>query len=57
MLLDPGNYEEKMVADGSGVTIKEPSINILFTDEIPKLEEAEELYASGNCDRVLKNSA
>lgn len=54
MLLEPGNYEAKILPDFSGVLIKEPAVDIMFTDNILKLEAAEEEYVGGNCDRVFE---
>lgn len=54
LLLDPENFEAKMLSDGSGMMLKEPALSTCFTDDIEAMELTEESYPSGNCDRVFE---
>lgn len=53
-LQDPESYETKLLSDYSGLVVKEPAVAPCFMNDIDKLEEAEEQYPMGNCDRVFE---
>jgi hypothetical protein len=54
LLLDPDNFEAKLLSDSTGMVIKEPAIAPCFVEDIGMMEEAENNYPSGNCDRVFE---
>jgi hypothetical protein len=53
-LQEPGCYEAKLLSDSTGMVIKELAVAPCFTKDIDSLEEAEDQYPSGNCDRVFE---